>query len=317
MKKYFKTLEEQVEILQGQGLEIENREKVELYLLRYNYYKVVNSGANIFFEDRKRKKFMPGIGFNQLVAVNEFDRDLKNILLITSLDIERHFRSILSHVFMKNHPEAEAYLKEENFNKNYKDLINTNIKYGEKIIEDYAEEINYSKSIKYYMGKYSHVPFWFLVNFYTFGKLINFYQTMKNQERQEICYHLALFLKETTGYDGMVKADVVESFLLNIKEIRNVCAHDNLIIGYRCESDTKYLEPIHRPYGIDKRDSRRNLFNAVISMQVFLSKEQFDGMIYNIKKLLLDLEEKINKNSFNKLLRELEIEDIYGKNRKI
>ena len=219
MKKYFKTLDEQVDILQGQGLEIENREKVKLYLLRYNYYKVVNAGANIFFQDRKRKKFMKEVDFNQLIAVNEFDRNLKNILLINILDIERHFRSIVSHVFMKNHPEAEAYLIEENFNKNYKDLINTNIKYGRKIIDEYAEEVNYSKSIKYYMGKYSHVPLWFLVNFYTFGKIINFYQTMKNQERQEVCDHLAIFLKDSKGYGGRLKPDLVESFLLNISFI--------------------------------------------------------------------------------------------------
>ena len=317
MKKYFKTLDQQIEILEGQGLAIENREKVRLYLLRYNYYKVINSGADIFYEDKKRKKFIEGVNFQDLVEVHKFDVELKNILLMASLDIERHFRSIVSHVFMKNHQEANSYLDPENFNNNYKDLINTNIKYAEKIIEEYAEEINYSKSIKYYMGKYNHVPFWFLVNFYTFGKIINFYQTMKNTEKEEVCDYLSMFLRESMSSDLRIKPDLLESFLLNIKEIRNICAHDNLIIGYRCENDTKYLKPLHEYYGIDRKKPRRNVFNAIIIMQVFLDKNQFDDMIYNIKSSLTDLEKNINKTSFNKLLGALGIEEEYGKDRKI
>ncbi|MDO5026704.1 MAG: Abi family protein [Tissierellia bacterium] len=306
MKKYFKTLDEQVELLKSRNLIIENEAKAKDVLLNYNFYKVINGTRKYFVDAKGSYRYRDMTSFRDLEVLHEFDKEIKKFFLTSILDIERHLRSVISYVFMKFHPEAESYLNPKNFNSDTS-LISANTYTLTKTIETYREEDNYNKSIKYYSDKYDHVPFWFLVNFISFGKLVNFYQTMKEKEAYEVANSFSRFLIENAenaqGY--YISTGQFESFIIALKDIRNVVAHDNLLLGYRAEEDLDMIGPVFKPWGIGNEDSRDYVFNIYLIMQVFLTRQQFRELTYNLQASIEKLKKEIDEKAFSMVMKDL------------
>lgn len=306
MKQYFRTLDQQIELLRERGLVIDDEARAKDKLFMYNFYKIVNGTRDFFTISDDNYKYREGVRFEYLVDLHVFDKNLKKILLEGILDIERHLRSIISYIFMKNHSEAKAYLNPDNFNKN-SSLISANTYSLEKTIENQKEERNYNKSIAYYIKKYNHVPFWFLVNFISFGKLVNFYQTMKEEEQREVADQFTRFLYDNIpeANDYYITPYQFETFITNIKEVRNVVAHDNLILNYHCDDDVAMIDPIHDLYRISKGQDRSDVFNVYLVMQVFLTKSQYRCITYSIQEAINKLREEIDDISFDKVMKSL------------
>lgn len=306
MKKYFNTLDEQIELLKSRNLIIDDEKRAKDKLFHYNFYKVINGTRKYFIQDKNSYTYRDKTTFRELEKLHEFDKEIKKYFLTSILDIERHLRSVISYVFMKHHPEAESYLNPANFNANAS-LISANSHTLTKTIETYREEKNYYKSIKYYTDKYSHVPFWFLVNFISFGKVVNFYQTMKEKEAYEVANSFTSFLmenaEEAKGY--YITTSQFESFITALKDIRNVVAHDNLLLGYRSENDLDFIWPIFNSWGITKADKRDYVFDIYLIMQVFLSRSQFRDLTYNIQASIEGLKKEIDEKAFKMVMKDL------------
>lgn len=306
MKKYFKTLEEQIEILISRNLIIEDQERAKDKLLNYNFYKVINGTRDYFVENPSSYNYRKGVTFREIEKLHEFDKTIKKHFLNSILDIERHLRSIISYVFMQYHPEAEAYLDPKNF-KNLPSLVSANSHTLIKTIENYKEEMNYKKSMDYYAKKYDHVPFWFLINFISFGKLVNFYQTMKEGEAYEVANVFTKFLvANIEGAKGYyITTDQFDSFITAIKDLRNVVAHDNLILGYKSSQAIAAIDPVFDPWDKENRLDRQSVFSVYLIMQLFLSKSQFRELTFNLQNLIDKLEKEIDKKAFDKVMKDL------------
>lgn len=303
MKKYFKTIDEQIEILKNRGLHIEDENHAKEILLHYNYYKIVN-GTNMFFNQEKDPyKFRDGITFKDLEALHEFDKEVKKLLLNAVLDAERHIRSVISYVFMMHHPEGDSYLNSKNFNDD-KSLVDANIYSLEGTIRNFEQEMNYKKSMSYYKDKYSHVPFWFLINFVSFGRLVNIYQTLKEKEAYEVANEFTKFLvnnlPEAEGYYLTPKQ--FESVIENVKEIRNICAHDNLILDYKCERGIQNIAPLHKAFDVGLNHKKDDVFNVIIAMQIFLYKEEYSQLEQGLKERIGILKKELDDQAFKKVM---------------
>ena len=97
MKKVFRTLDEQVNILKDRGLIIFDLEKAKKILLKENYFFI--SGYRHFFETSK-DKFIKGTTFEELYGIFLFDRKLRNIFFKKLLVIENNVKSINSLVWI-------------------------------------------------------------------------------------------------------------------------------------------------------------------------------------------------------------------------
>ena len=84
--KPFKTIDEQVEILRSRGLGISDQNRAAAFLLRENYYAVVNGykdafldleASNLAGEDRYRD----GSTFDALSRVFIFDKELRDVTM--------------------------------------------------------------------------------------------------------------------------------------------------------------------------------------------------------------------------------------------
>ena len=79
MQKTFKTLEEQVSIMQGKGLIVTDTKEAEDILLRENYF-FINGYRILLMNSYRDKTFVVGSTFRELYSIFLFDRSFRNIL---------------------------------------------------------------------------------------------------------------------------------------------------------------------------------------------------------------------------------------------
>ena len=79
MEKVFKTLDEQIEILKGKGLVIDDIEYARNIILRENYFFLMGY-RHLFYRSDGSKTFREDTNFRELYALFTFDRQLRNII---------------------------------------------------------------------------------------------------------------------------------------------------------------------------------------------------------------------------------------------
>ena len=81
-KKPFKSIEEQVELLQSRGVKVDST--TAGILMREGYYSVVNGYKGPFIDEERTKeagedRYRPGTSFDDIYGVFAFDRDLREL----------------------------------------------------------------------------------------------------------------------------------------------------------------------------------------------------------------------------------------------
>lgn len=79
----FKTIEEQLDLLENRGVAITDRGAAKRYLPSNNYYSVVNGYKSMFLDREKSAaahddRYVDGMTFEQLVLIHSFDRLLRS-----------------------------------------------------------------------------------------------------------------------------------------------------------------------------------------------------------------------------------------------
>ena len=92
--KEFKTIKEQINILKSKGIIINNEKKSYKILLNNNYYNIINGYKDIFLI---KNKYIKNTSFEEIYAMYEFDRSLRNIFLEYILKIENQIRSLVAY----------------------------------------------------------------------------------------------------------------------------------------------------------------------------------------------------------------------------
>lgn len=301
----FTAVEDQIDLLKSRGLEIDSDEKAIQFLLFKNYYNFINRYGQYFFESNTQT-FLPGTNFNDILNLYFFDNDLKHSFYRKIMKVETHFKSVMAHVFCKNHEQEFAYLNPKNFDPLCKEdhisfigSLANNIKYnsGSKVPDN---------PIKHHMKKYGHVPFWVLVNYMYLTDTVKFYGAMNKSEQNEI---LRIFFQRYSSEfninvnDGdIITPEQLGSFLKLLNDYRNLIAHDNFLFGTKVKTLTKYCDCVHRDF-YDSRDQvKRSLYDTLIIMRVFLEYKSYMNLHNKILKLLNKLLKKSSQQDVNKIL---------------
>lgn len=98
--------------------------------------------------------------------------------------------------------------------------------------------------------------------------------------------------------------EILVSFMKNINELRNTCAHDNKLLGFNAKADIKFYKDLHSRFNISRNSERRNFYNSFIILQCFISETQYAIIHNSMLKALNNLERKISSINFNILLEE-------------
>ena len=293
MEKIFKTLDEQISILRGKNLIIDDEEYVKNILLRENYF-FINGYRYLFYKSNKEKTFIKGTNFREIYALFYFDRQLRNILFKNILILENNIKSIISYELSRKYGFKEKkYLNPSNFTTDPKrtrqvnDLVK---KIKRQIIVNGKEHT----ATKHYKSNYGYIPLWVVVKVLSFGIVGELYTILKLEDQEKIA--------------GLFNVDVESllAYLPIIANYRNLCAHEDICYEHKTQKEiplTKYHELLHIPkmngeyiYGIN------DLFALIIILKRLLRKDNFHDMLNEISYELDYLSGRLHTISIDKVL---------------
>lgn len=280
MKEY-KSNEELINYLLSKGIIVSNKKDALEKIERYTYYSVVNTYKNIFKD--KNGNYINNVSFDEIYALFEFDKNLKNIVLKYCLEIETVIKSIMANQISKVYG-IKDYLNTSNWN----DRINTDIKESllRKINKEIEKDYNVHTAVTHYIDNYGFVPPFVLVKILTFGVASSYYGLLKQSDRQAIAKYFKISDK------------LLKQILKNLTTIRNIAAHSDRLYNYTSKFYLSF-KLIDKNY--IKSDNITNLYMVIRCMEKLLTKEQYEELYNSICEEIRKLENKLKSIEINNI----------------
>ena len=293
MQKDFRTIDEQVEILQKKGLIVEDIDEAKEILLRENYF-FLNGYRHLFMVSEKNRTFIKGSTFRELYSLFLFDRYFRNIIFKNVLVIENQLKSILSYQLSKKYGYKEKdYLNPKNFTSDHdkkrrvKDVL-------EKMKRQIRINSLHHNATAHYANSYGYIPLWVLVKVLSFGIVCELYTILKKEDKIEIAD-----IFNTTPED-------LSNYLIILSNYRNLCAHEDIVYENKTE---RYIEDniYHEELNIPKMDAeyiygKNDLFAVIIIFKVLLTNDSFRLMLKEIEYEIEKLDGRIDSIPIEKIL---------------
>lgn len=273
MKKTFKTLDEQVNILESRGLIVTDYDKTIDILFKENYF-FINGYRHFLVKEDGSNKFLEGATFEELYSIFLFDRHLRNIMFKYILIIENNIKSMISYQLSKKYGYREQdYLNPKHFRQeNFKlSQVNDVINKMKRQIRLNAKQ---HRATKHYLTNYGYIPMWVSVKVLSFGIISELYSILKEEDQEEL-----------SNYYGLKPYDL-NIYLSLLSNYRNLCAHEDIIYDHQTQRsipDNKYHELLNIPLEYDEYIYGKNDFFAIlIMMKYLLTRDQFTDLINEI-----------------------------------
>jgi len=293
MKKEFKTLNEQIEILKSKGLVIDNPEYTEMVLLRENYF-FLNGYRHLFMRSSVDKRYIEGTTFEELYSLFLFDRTFRNIIFKNILIIENNIKSIISYqLSLKYGYREKDYLTPKNFttnrekNKQVNDILR-------KMKRQISVNATGHSATMHYVNNYGFIPLWVLVKVLSFGIVGELYSILKKEDQ--------IAISELYNLD----VDTLINYLTILSNYRNLCAHEDIVYENKTQrkiEDNKYHKLLNIPIMDDEYIyGKRDVFSVLIIMKYILRKEDFRMLMKEVEYEIEKLDGAIDSIPIEKML---------------
>lgn len=266
--KEFKTIDQQIAILEKRKLTIADREKAKRFLLLNNYYRV--SGYSLTLRDHD--VFYPNATFQNIIDIYSFDHDLRHLLLHHLESIEVAIKSIYAYEFTKAHG-AIGYLDVSNFAdpQRHASII-------AKGNEQRDRRHPHEAYIKHFMDDlHQDLPLWAYVDLLTIADISFLYAISEQEIKKAVAAHFGLVTN--TGWS------VLESFMKSMTILRNLCAHGSRLFN-RLFEQKPFLNKQEKQLLVKAKDGtvdNAHLYGFILIMRRLLTKEDFqefkDGLV--------------------------------------
>lgn len=206
------SIDQQISLLESRGLSVPNRNKAQHYLQFINYYRL--SGYTISFEEvingRRSHQIKPGTTFDDILALYDFDRHLRMLVMDAIERIEVAARAQICLHMAITYNDAHWHLQPELFRMEFN--YNT-------FIRKCSEEQKNSKErfVIHYKNTYNHpelVPSWMTTELLPIGTWSIIYKNLAKRSDK----------KRISDVFKLSPVDL-ESWLHALTYIRNLCAH--------------------------------------------------------------------------------------------
>lgn len=213
------TPSELIEHLESKGVKFEliNKEDAQKYLEENNnYFKLVSYRKNFpKYENGENCGKYINLDFKMLIDLSIIDMRIRKTMLSIVLDLEHYAKVKLLSKIENN--SKDGYTIVEEYIRDLKDK--NEYEYFEKELDKNKTGTYCGDLVTKYNGEY---PIWVFVEIIPFGRLIKFYRFVANK------------LQDRKMMD--------ESYMLmDVRELRNACAHNNCIINDLKSDTSKYM----------------------------------------------------------------------------
>lgn len=267
MNKIFLDYRQQIDKLKDEKmLNIPNTEYAIEMLKRHSYYSLIN-GYKEQFKNPTTACYRQDVSFEDIVALYEFDENLRGLFLKYLQKVERQIKSLLSYYFCEKFGENQTqYLNNLNYNyikKNRKDIDKLI-----QILKRYTDGKTDYQYINHAVTYHGNVPLWVLVNALTFGNISKFYLLSTYDIQAKVA-------KNFTG----INESQLSKILIVMTGFRNVCAHGERLYCFHTKQAIPNLA-LHQKLNLPRPGQeylcgKHDLFAVVLSMRYLLPNEWF------------------------------------------
>ena len=295
MDKPFKSYDELIEKLRDKKLLIPNEDRAKNLLKKYSYFALISGYKDIFKakpDDVTGERFYRiGTTIDDILALYQFDAQLRKIFLDMSLIVEIHMKSILSYSFVEiNGDDQKQYLDVKNYNAVDPDSSIAAIKARavKKLIGILNKLVTPPfdhEYIGHQWSKHKNIPLWVAVKALSFGQISKMYSLCPQKIQTRV----------SKEFRGVMRKDL-QSMLALLTDIRNVCAHNERL--YNIKVNPTHIAPdtkIHSLLGIKKNErgvylqGKDDLFSAIICLKYLLPNADFLHSLHQIEEAIDDL----------------------------
>ena len=272
-QKEYKSLDEQIAILNSRGLNIPDEAAAKQFLYQNNYYRV--SGYSLTL--RKHDVFAKSATFQNIVDIYDFDHELRHILLKYIEIIEVAVKSIYSHEFTKVHG-ATGYLDASHFSNPSKHAdILANAETQK------ARRLPHEAYLKHFVEELKQdVPLWAYVDLLTISDISFLYAISESAIKTAVAN--ALGITKQGDY-------LVGRFMHSMTIIRNLCAHGSRLYNRLFEQKPNLNK---KELALLRKDAtgtvdNAHLFGFILIMRRLLSAEDFQALKAEIIVLMIKI----------------------------
>lgn len=292
--KPFITYSDQLNILiQKKQLNISNPAYAEKKLHDIGYYALIDGYKDIFYNPMTRT-YVKNTNFTDIVALYEFDENLRSIVFKHICHIEQKIRSLISYYFCETFSEKQSsYLNPANYNiskKNSRDVS--------KLISILSYEANQNTEhsyVVYQRNTYNNVPLWVIMKTLTLGQTSKMYSFMLPNIKSKVSLH----------YKNINEKELIQ-YLKVLTIFRNICAHNERLFSF----ETRFEIPdtlLHKKMNIPQKGTqylygKHDMFALLITFQYLLDKNEFKVFTKDLEKLLNNFSKSTSPFQKDKLL---------------
>lgn len=186
----YTTTEQQIENLKAQGLIITDEAFARHALQTYGYSNLIKSYREPYTIIQQEKKFFrSGTSWEQIYSLYTFDKDLRNAVMASMVDLEEHVKAVAADVIGASFGiHQDDYLQF----KNYRDKKRSKYRFSlAGILESMRKTLNTDKDpIAHYSSVHGIVPPWILFKSVYFSTIVNFINLMKPTQQKMIAERL-------------------------------------------------------------------------------------------------------------------------------
>jgi abortive infection bacteriophage resistance protein len=218
------TIEEQILLLQGRGMQISDIEKAKEILADIGYYRLgfYWYPFEVNVKNLRIHNFKENTKFESVVDLYYFDHDVRKLILPYIQRVEVNFRTFLIYCISNIYKDDPTWFVNNCY------VSDSFITKFQKVYD----EIRVNPTIKKHYIKYpkdTFAPAWKTLEYATFGTIIVLYDELKSEQiRSDIALHY-----------GISNLKVFDSYLNTIRRLRNICAHGHTIFDMRLPKPIK------------------------------------------------------------------------------
>lgn len=301
MAKEFKTIKEQILLLNSRG--IKTNQETEAQLMRESYYAIINGYKTPFLDKQAMKthsndRFLAGTEFEWIFALYSFDRDLRSLVFQFLDKAEATMQNAVTYAFCKKNPKPEAYLDKtcyvdasnmlvpKGFKGNREKLHRKNLDKLLKTLEEKKRDQNKS-FVSHYSKEYGFVPLWVLQRNLTFGNIHHFYQLQNRSIQNDACKYIVKATGRKIGETRLAPLELLRAFSVLV-DFRNLCAHGERL----------YCAKVGRSHDIPFR-------SLIDNMALVLSDKEIDALRSGIDELFEEYKPRFHIISRQSLLTDM------------
>ncbi len=268
------SLDEQVNLLRSRNMLVADEEKAKEILLDVGYYRL---GFYWFpFEQTYPSKhhrthsFKNGTNFDDAVKLYYFDFHLRNMLLKPLSRIEIAFRTKVTYIVSNCYKNSPTWFVDPTFVSKQQATS-----FESKVYRSISEKVQAIVLHHRHHINDKFAPAWKTLEFMTLGEMVRLFKSIKSDElKVQVAKHF-----------GINKTVTFENYLELIKDLRNTCAHGNVLYDFTPEKSIRKGPAMKK--GIGENQNLNGALSVVLFMIKQISINRYNDLVKELDGLIL------------------------------